>query len=68
MSTLALNISRFRKEAGLTQEELAKSLDVTQTVIWRYERGRRKPEPERLLELADALGVTTDALLGRNHG
>ena len=65
MSTLAKNIARFRKDAGMTQEELADKLDIARPAVARYERGNRKPTPERLSELADALGVTTDALLGR---
>jgi transcriptional regulator with XRE-family HTH domain len=51
MTTLSKNLTRYRKEARLTQEEVAEKLDVVQTVIARYECGNRKPSAERRVEI-----------------
>lgn len=37
-------LREWRKDAGLTQTELAKKVGATQTAITRYESGERVPE------------------------
>ena len=39
MNTLNENIVRLRKQAGMTQEELARQLYVTHTTVSKWERG-----------------------------
>lgn len=54
-----------RVEAGLTQAELAKRAGVTARTIQNYELGNRKPaNMEVIQKIADALGTTTEYLLG----
>ena len=54
-----------RVEAGLTQAELAKKAGVTARTIQNYELGNRKPaNMEVIQKIADALGTTTEYLLG----
>lgn len=48
----------LRKDKGLTAVELAQRVGVTQTAISRYEVGARRPSPELLEKLADALGAS----------
>ena len=62
---LGTQISLARKEKGLTQQELADKLNVTQRVITYWEREPVALKPEQLSTLADALDVSTDFLLGR---
>jgi transcriptional regulator with XRE-family HTH domain len=51
---------------GMSQPELAEKTGIPQEHISRYERGVfTSMNPERLVQLAEALGVTTDYLLGR---
>ncbi|PPJ27234.1 XRE family transcriptional regulator [Nocardia nova] len=47
-----------RRAAGITQEELAETLGVTQAALSRYENNLRTPEPEMAEAIAKALGVT----------
>ncbi len=47
---------RKRKEAGLTQVELAKLLDVYRSYLAHIERGQRRVDVIEFLELADAIG------------
>lgn len=54
-----------RKEAGLSQAELAALVGVTSRTIQNYELGTRKPQNVEVVQkLADVLNTTTDYLLG----
>ena len=45
----------FRKEAGLTQQELAKTLNKPQSYVSKYETGERRLDFIEFLDVADAL-------------
>lgn len=60
---LGENIRKYRKELGLTQEELAKRVDAIQTDIHRWEAGKVTPSIESLKKLAKALNVSVDSFL-----
>lgn len=62
---IAENIRFFRKQAGLTQEELAARFGSRKTLISYYEIGRNTPDIETLWELADIFDITIDELVGR---
>lgn len=62
---IAENIRFFRKQAGLTQEELAARFGSRKTFISNYEIGRNTPDIETLWELADIFDITIDELVGR---
>lgn len=51
------NIRRLRKEAGLTQEELAQKLFVTRQTISLWELGKVHPDLETLQKLAEQFQV-----------
>lgn len=57
-------LSRLRKEAGYTQQELAQEIGVSRRMIAYYARETERPLTTLLPALAEALGVTTEALLG----
>ncbi|MBP3893825.1 MAG: helix-turn-helix domain-containing protein [Atopobiaceae bacterium] len=50
-------IRTLRRRASLTQEELARLLEVNQSAISQWETGRTLPDLEKLPKLAEALGV-----------
>jgi transcriptional regulator with XRE-family HTH domain len=54
----------FRKAAGLTQNELAEAVGETQENISFWERTDKPPRSDVLPDLAKALGVTVDDILG----
>lgn len=57
-----LKILRISK--GLTQEQLARRLNLTKSVVSAYELGMRKPSINIVIKIAAIFGVTTDYLLG----
>lgn len=57
------NLEKLRVLNGLSKNKLAKLSGVSQVQIGRYERGQQMTENNIKL-LAQALGVTTDLLLG----
>lgn len=63
LEKIAVLIKNKRKEKGLTQEELAKKLNVTEKAISRWETGRGMPDISLLLPLANVLGVTVSEIL-----
>ena len=60
-------ISKFRKAAGLTQEDLGRAVGVSTQAVSRWECGGA-PDITLLPAVADKLGVTIDALFGREGG
>lgn len=57
-------LAEIRKRAGLTQQQLAEKIGVTQQTIWYYENGRRELKSGVLIELSNALGCSVSELLG----
>ena len=61
------NIGRRIKEArtkcGLTQEQLAEKVDITIVYLSELERGIKLPSLTVFVSIAEALHVSTDALL-----
>ena len=53
----------LRKERGMTQQELADRLGLTNKAISKWETGEAFPETAQLVPLADIFGVTVDELL-----
>lgn len=64
---LGEQIARFRKAVGVTQEDLGRAVGVSAQAVSRWECGGT-PDVALLPALADALGVTVDALFGREGG
>ncbi|MRC99783.1 helix-turn-helix domain-containing protein, partial [Bacillus thuringiensis] len=58
-------IRDLRKQKGITQKELAKSLQLSESTIGMYERNERQPDYNTLIRIADYFKVSTDFLLGR---
>lgn len=62
--TLSRNIHRYRKEKGLTQEDLAKELGLTFQAISKWETAQALPDIAVLPGLSQTLGISIDRLLG----
>lgn len=61
--TLNEKILYYRKQAKLSQEELAGQVGVSRQAVSKWELGDATPDVDKLVALARAFGVTTDELL-----
>lgn len=59
-----IRLTTMRKLRGMTQMELGAAVGVSNRVVAYYEQEAAQPPGAMLVDLAGALGVTTDALLG----
>lgn len=63
LCAIGARIRSAREKAGLTQEELAAAIDISPTHISVIERGIKTPKLETLINIANALDVSSDMLL-----
>ncbi len=61
--SIGSRICKYRKEKGMTQEELAGHLGVSSQAVSKWENDISCPDISLLPQLARVLGVTTDAIL-----
>jgi len=58
------NLRRLRKQAGLSQEDVARRLFISRQSVSKWENGGAEPGIEHLKALAVLYGVTVDELVG----
>ena len=58
-----MNIKKYREKSGITQQQLAAILGVSQSTVAMWETNNSLPRTEKLPEIAKALGCTIDELL-----
>jgi transcriptional regulator with XRE-family HTH domain len=61
---MGARIAELRKGSGITQVQLAKTMDVSQQTVASWEVGRRGVPVSALPALARALGVGVETLIG----
>ena len=59
------NLSRLRREKGVSQRKAASDLNISQALLSHYENGAREPGLAFVCRACDYYGVTADFLLGR---
>lgn len=58
------NLKAFRKQKGLSQEELAERLHVVRQTVSKWERGQSVPDAELLIRIAEIFETSVSTLLG----
>lgn len=61
------NIESARNAKGMSQKELAITLNVSQPTVSNWEADRKQPVGKNLLALSDVLDVPVDYILGRTN-
>ena len=61
------NLKKYRKDSGLTQDDLAKRLNVSRSAISYYEKGTVEPSIYFLINLANEMNCSIDNLFGFNR-
>lgn len=59
-------LKQLRQSRNLTQAELATQLNVSQGTIGNWESGKRTPDIEMVVRLAQYFNISTDYLLGKS--
>lgn len=70
-SAFALRLRTLRKQAKMTQADVAQALNLHRTAYTKYETDKASPDYTCLLAIADLFHVTADYLLGNeseSHG
>lgn len=62
------NLKKARENVQLTQIQAAEKLGLSDGTYKNYEQGKREPNNDILVSIADLFHVTTDYLLGRETG
>ena len=63
MSTFSDKIRELRKQKGVSQAVVAEYLGITKQAYSLYETGKREPDFDSLLKLAEYFGTATASLL-----
>ena len=61
------NLKDIRTKKGLTQQETARRLNITQSTYSGYEAGKYEPNIEMLKALSDLFNVSIDYLVNNNN-
>ncbi len=61
---VGMRIAEYRREAGLSQEELADKLFVTRQALSKWERGMSIPSIDTLCEISKLFSVSFEEILG----
>ena len=56
-------IAELRRDKGLTQEELAEKLYITDRAVSKWERGLSLPDADKMLDLCNILDINVNELL-----
>ena len=59
-------LKTLRKQAQLTQVDIAEKLGISQPAYASWERGIKKPTQENLVKIAQILNVSVDYLVGNS--
>jgi len=65
--SFAKRLVYLRRRQGLTQAKLAEKLCISRSCLSGIESGRRDPNLDTLIRLADYFDVSVDYLLGRSN-
>ena len=61
------NIRKYRKAAGLSQEDFAMRLSVVRQTVSKWEKGLSEPDVHMLLKIAEVLDIPVIELLGSGN-
>ncbi len=66
-TSLCRKIKALRVEQGMSQEDLALKLNISRSCLSNYENGKRQPDNEMLIRIAEVFHVLVDYLIDRTE-
>lgn len=64
MNKFSERLTEVLKEKGISQSQLAKKINMSQSIVNNYCRGKHEPPFDTLILICKVLGETSDYLLG----
>lgn len=64
---MLIRLRELRKERGLSQQQLAARLGISQQSVNKYENHNVEPDIAMLSQMADLFSTTVDYLIGRSN-
>lgn len=61
-------LKQIREDHDMSQEEVARAIETSQTQIWRYETGKNEMTVSKLKDLCMLYHVSADYILGLPRG
>jgi transcriptional regulator with XRE-family HTH domain len=58
-------IAALRRNRNLTQDDMSTTLGISRAALSHYEKGRREPDYDTLITIADFFKVSLDYIMGR---
>ncbi|EGL83865.1 helix-turn-helix domain protein [Caldalkalibacillus thermarum TA2.A1] len=65
VNTLAENIRYYREQHGWTQKELAQKINISRSVLSKWENGQLIPDLQAVIQLSELFEVSIDFLVGK---
>lgn len=62
-SELSERLRQLRKNAGLSQEQLAETLHISRQAVSKWESGVSNPDIQNIVQLGKLYGISTDSIL-----
>lgn len=59
-----IRLTEYRKKNGMSQQDIADKLEVSDNTVSQWETGARRPNVDMLVKLARVLGCTPNDILG----
>lgn len=66
--TFAENVKMLRKQAGMSQEQLAEKLGVSRQAVTKWETGAGIPDIENIMAISMLFDISIDDLLSNERG
>ncbi len=63
LKNIGISIKSERLRRGISQEELAEKCDISRNSVSLIETGKINPTIIRVIDIADALGISIDSLV-----
>ncbi len=60
---LSERLRQLRKNAGLSQEQLAETLHISRQAVSKWESGVSNPDIQNIVQLGKLYGISTDSIL-----
>lgn len=67
MNNFSERLKKLREERNFKQIDVCKILNLNKVTYWGYEKGKRQPDYDTLLKIANFFDVSVDYLLGKSE-